>query len=64
MLVDKNRPKTQCASEGLLIDFLCLSFFTCNIDAVVALPHRMKDEDKYKAFSIHKHLINIYNYYP
>lgn len=53
MLVDKIRLKTQCASEGLLIAFLCVSFFTCKIDAVVALPHRMKDEDKYKVFSIH-----------
>lgn len=43
--------RTQWASEAPLITLLCLSFFICKMG--VALPPRMKDEDKYKAFSTH-----------
>lgn len=46
----KYRLKNQQASESPLLTLPCLSFFICKMSAV--LPHRMKDEDKYKTFSI------------
>lgn len=49
MLVDKIQAQDPVGSDNPLITLPCLGFFICKMG--VALLHRMKGEDKCKAFS-------------